>query len=76
MKLTSAYLGHHGLVAGMFDELGIGNIIDKTLPKQGQHKLPHSVIVKAMLINFRIEYLGESIHRYGFFSQWTIFLIL
>jgi transposase len=51
MKLTSAYLGHHGLVAGMFDELGIGNIIDKTLPKQGQHKLSHSVIVKAMLIN-------------------------
>ena len=40
MKLTSAYLGHHGLVAGIYDELGIGNIIDKTLPKQGQHKLP------------------------------------
>ena len=51
MKLTSAYLGHHGLVAGIYDELGIGNIIDKILPKQGQHKLSHSVIVKAMLIN-------------------------
>ena len=51
MKLSSAYLGHHGLVAGLYDELGIGEIIDKTLPKQGQHKLPHSVIVKAMLIN-------------------------
>ena len=51
MKLSSAYLGHHGLVAGLYDELGIGEIIDKTLPKQGQHKLPHSVVVKAMLIN-------------------------
>jgi len=51
MKLSSAYLGHHGLVAGMFDELGIGSIIDENLPKQGQHKLPHSIIVKAMIIN-------------------------
>jgi transposase len=51
MKLSSAYLGHHGLVAGLYDDLGIGEIIDKTLPKQGQHKLPHSVLVKAMIIN-------------------------
>lgn len=51
MKLSSAYLGHHGLVAGLYDELGIGEVIDENLPKQGQHKLPHSVIVKAMIIN-------------------------
>ena len=51
MKLSSAYLGHHGLVAGMYDELGIGSIIDENIPKQGQHKLPHSIIVKAMIIN-------------------------
>jgi transposase len=51
MKLSSAYLGHHGLVAGLYDELGIGEIIDENLPKQGQHKLPHSVLVKAMIIN-------------------------
>jgi len=51
MKLSSAYLGHHGLVAGLYDELGIGDVIDQNLPKQGQHKLPHSVAVKAMIIN-------------------------
>jgi len=51
MKLSSAYLGHHGLVAGLYEELGIGEIIDENLPKQGQHKLPHSVVVKAMNIN-------------------------
>jgi hypothetical protein len=34
MKLSSAYLGHHGLVSGLYDELGIGEIIDKTYPNK------------------------------------------
>ena len=29
MKLSSAYPGHYGLVARLYDELGIGEIIDK-----------------------------------------------
>ena len=31
-NLTSKQLGHLGLVAGMFDELNIGNIIDENIP--------------------------------------------
>ena len=31
--------------------LEIGRIIDETIPKQGQHKLPHSVVLKAMVLN-------------------------
>lgn len=51
MKLSAAYLGHHGSVAGIYDELGIGSIIDKNLSKQAHHKLPQSVLVKVMIVN-------------------------
>lgn len=36
-------LDHHGLVAGVFDQLGIGEVIDQQIPKQKPHKLPHSL---------------------------------
>lgn len=51
MKISSAIVAHHGIVAGMYDDLGIGTIIDEIIPKQGQHKLPHSVVLKAMILN-------------------------
>jgi transposase len=44
-------IGHLGLVAGSYDELRIGTIIDRLIPKNGQHKLTHGDIVKAMTIN-------------------------
>jgi hypothetical protein len=39
-------VGHLGLVAGIYDALGIGEVIDRALPKTRHHKLPHSIVVK------------------------------
>jgi transposase len=44
-------IGHLGLVAGSYDELNIGQIIDNFIPKTGPHHLTHGDIVKAMVIN-------------------------
>jgi transposase len=51
MNVSSAIVAHHGIVAGIFDDLEIGRIIDEEIPKQGQHKLPHSVVLKSMVLN-------------------------
>lgn len=51
MSVSSAIVAHHGIVAGIYDDLEIGRIIDEVIPKQGQHKLPHSVVLKAMVLN-------------------------
>jgi len=51
MSVSTAIVAHHGIVAGMYDDLGIGRIIDELIPKQGQHKLAHSVVLKAMILN-------------------------
>jgi hypothetical protein len=51
MKVSSAIVAHHGIVAGIYDDLGIGRIIDEVIPKQGPHKLPHSIVVKTMVLN-------------------------
>jgi len=51
MSVSSAIVAHHGIVAGMYDVLEIGRIIDEIIPKQGQHKLAHSVVLKAMILN-------------------------
>lgn len=51
MSVSSAIVAHHGIVAGMYDDLEIGRIIDEVIPKQGQHKLAHSVVLKAMVLN-------------------------
>ncbi|KUG19024.1 mobile element protein [hydrocarbon metagenome] len=51
MNISSAIVAHHGIVAGMYDDLGIGQIIDELIPKHGQHKLAHSVVLKAMVLN-------------------------
>ena len=50
-NFTSKQIGHLGLVAEMIDELGLTGIIDEALPKTRDHVLPHSAIIKAMLIN-------------------------
>jgi len=39
-----------GLVAGVFDRLGIGEVIDSHLPKSRHHKVPHSDATKAMIM--------------------------
>lgn len=51
MFVTTRSLDHHGIVSGIYDELEIGKVIDEVLPKIGQHKLSHSIVVKAMILN-------------------------
>ncbi|MDY9925576.1 IS1634 family transposase [Methanosarcina sp.] len=51
MFVTTRSLDHHGIVSGIYDELEIGKVIDEVLPKFGQHKLAHSIVVKAMILN-------------------------
>mgnify|MGYP001393661002 CR=1 FL=1 len=49
----------------MIDELGISAIIDTLLPKTRDHTLPHSAVIKAMLLNG----LGFNERRLYFFSR-------
>lgn len=51
LNVQSYNLGHLGIVAGIFDALKIAEVIDKILPKQGSNNLPHSIIIKAMILN-------------------------
>ena len=51
MFVTTLSLDHHGIVSGIYDELEIGKVIDEVLPKLGHHKLAHSIVVKAMILN-------------------------
>ena len=51
LDVQSYSLGHLGIVAGIFDTLKIGEVIDEVMPKQGSKNLPHSTIIKAMILN-------------------------
>lgn len=48
---STTHLGHYGLIAGVFDELDISDLIDTLLPKKSGHNIPHSTVIKAMCIN-------------------------
>ena len=48
----SETLEHLGLVAGMFDELGIGDLVDELLPQDlSQRKVSVGQALKAMVLN-------------------------
>jgi len=49
--VTTCSLDHRGIVSGIYDELEIGKVIDEVLPKFGKHKLAHSIVLKAMILN-------------------------
>ena len=49
----------------MIDELGISAVIDEALPKTRDHMLPHSAVIKAMLLNG----LGFNERRLYLFSR-------
>ena len=51
-KIKSKNLDHLGLVAGMYDELGIGDIIDDTIEQDTEkRKVSLGQAVKAMVLN-------------------------
>ena len=45
------FIGHLGLVVGVFKELKIDKLIDEKLPKSRDHTVPHSVCILAMILN-------------------------
>ncbi len=61
-------VGHLGLVAGIYDALGIGEVIDRALPKTRHHKLPHSIVVKAMILN-ALGYSGQRLYLFTNFFK-------
>ena len=68
MDISTNAIDHFGIVAGIFDELGIGEVIDRALPKTRQHKISHSAIIKAMTLNG----LGFVESRLYFYSNFFI----
>ncbi len=51
LDIQSYSLGHLGIVASIFDAMKIGEVIDWAMSKQGSKNLPHSTIIKAMILN-------------------------
>jgi transposase len=51
MKLSTLSIDHLGLVAGIFDEMGISEIIDEAIPKTRECKLEHSALIKGLILN-------------------------
>ena len=66
MLVTTHSLDLHGIVSGTYDDLEIGSVIDEVLPKFGQHKLAHSIVIKAMILNC----LGFTDSRLYMYSQY------
>lgn len=62
VKRTS-FLGHLGLVAGVFLELEIDKVIDEKLPKKRDHKVPHSICILAMVIN-GLGFVGQRLYLF------------
>ena len=42
---------HLGIMAGTFHKLGLAQIIDRALPKTGQHRISSSQILLALVLN-------------------------
>jgi len=51
MEITTTSLAHLGLVAGIFDKLDIADTIDSAIPKNRDHNIPHSTVIKSMCLN-------------------------
>ena len=62
VKRTS-FVGHLGLIAGLFRELEIDKLIDEKLPKKRDHKIPHSICVLAMVIN-GLGFVGQRLYLF------------
>ena len=48
---TNVTVGPLGIVAGMFDKLGIGEYINQVIPKTRHHNVSHGTAVKALTLN-------------------------
>ena len=51
MEIEMMWLDHFGLVASVFDQIGISEVIDNRLLKNRHHKLSHSQDLKVMVLD-------------------------
>ena len=63
MEIRTLPLDHLGLVAGVFDQLDIADLIDDRMPKLRNHNLEHSTIIKAILLN-GLGYVGQRLYLF------------
>jgi transposase len=68
MDVEMARLDHFGLVAGVFDQLGIDEVIDARIPKGRHHKLSHSQVLKAMVLN-GLGFVGQRLYLFPSFFE-------
>ena len=61
-------MDHFGIVAGIFDQLGIAEVIDDKIPKIRHHKLAHSEVIKAMIIN-GLGFIGQRLYLFPEFYE-------
>ena len=48
---SNVTIAHLGIVSGIIDKLGIGEYIDRVMPKKRSHTVTHGQSVKALLLN-------------------------
>ncbi len=63
-----SFLGHLGLIAGLFRELEIDKLIDEKLPKKRDHKVPHSICILSMVIN-GLGFVGQRLYLFPDFFK-------
>lgn len=64
MKLTSKNIDHLGLVAGMCQEIGIADIIDRACGEQAKNKhLTFGQCVNYMILN-GLDFVGRILYLY------------
>ena len=68
MEIRTLPLDHLGLVAGVFDQLGIADLIDDRIPKLRNHNLEHSQIIKAMILN-GLGFVGQRLYLFPEFYE-------
>jgi len=68
MAIKTLELEHLGLVAGIFDQLEIADVIDDRIPKLRNHKLEHSEVIKAMILN-ALGFVGQRLYLFPEFYE-------
>ena len=65
MEIGTQNLDNLGLIAGMFDEIGVGTIIDRACGEQAKHKnLTFGECVKCMILN-GLGFVGRTLYLYS-----------
>ena len=62
------FIGHLGIMVGVFRELEIDKLIDEKLPKERNHNIPHSVCILAMILN-GLGFIGQRLYLFPDFFK-------